>query len=90
MENYKQSHPESRTAAATVPGDERAVMDHTVLQLDPYIWVRGYQLAVVAPVQGGDLVHQGRSALERQSIPFEDHLTLRWQQGEGVQLQRTI
>ncbi len=42
------------------------------------------------PVYGGDLVHQGGGAMEGQPVAFEDHLTLGWQQRQGVQLQRTI
>lgn len=65
-------------------------MQHTVLQLDTHLWVRGHQLTIVTPVQGGDLVHQGSSAVEGQSIAFEDHLALGRQQRQSVQLQRTI
>lgn len=72
------------------PGDEGAVMQHAVLQLDTHLWVRGHQLTVVTPVQSGDFVHQGSSAVEGQPITFEDNLTLRRQQRQGVQLQRTI
>lgn len=55
-------------------------MQHTVLQLDTHLWVRGHQLTIVTPVYGGDLVHQGSSAMEGQPITFEDHLTLGRQQ----------
>lgn len=65
-------------------------MQHAVFKLDTHLWVRGHQLTIVSPVQGGDLIHQGGSAVERQPVTFEDHLTLGRQQGQGVQLQRTI
>ena len=65
-------------------------MQHTVLQLDTNLWVRGNQLTVVTPVQGGDLVYQGSSAVKGQPIPFEDHLTLGRKQQQGVQLQGAI
>lgn len=79
-----------RLALVNTPGDEGAVMQHTILQLDTHLWVRGHQLTVLTPVQGGDLVHQGSSAVEGQPVTFEDHLTLGRQQRQGVQLQRTV
>lgn len=65
-------------------------MQHTVLQLDRHLRVRGHQLTVVTPVQGGDLVHQGSGAMEGQPVAFEDHLTLGRQQRQGVQLQGAV
>ena len=61
-------------------------MHCTLLQLHAHLRIGGHQLTVVAPVQGGDLVHQGGSAVEGQAVPSEDHLPLGGQQGEGVWL----
>ena len=65
-------------------------MHRALLQLHAHLRVGGHQLAVVAPVQVGDLVHQGGGAVEGQAVPPEDHLPLGGQQGEGVWLQGTV
>lgn len=77
-------------ASVTLPGDEGAVMQHTIFQLDAHLWVRGHQLTIVTPMQGGDPVHQGSGAVKGQPITSEDHLTLGRQQRQGMQFQRTI
>jgi len=77
-------------APVTAPGDQSAVMQHTVLQLDTYVWVRCHHLTIVTPMYGSDLVHQGSSAVEGEPVAFENHLTLGWQQRQGMQLQWTI
>lgn len=81
---------DSKHLSSCVPCDEGAVMNHAVLQLDTHVWVRGYNSTVMQPIQGGDFIHKRSSAVERQAVPFKDHLTLGREQGVGVQLQRTI
>lgn len=51
-------------------------MYHTVLQLDAHLWVRGYDLTIMLPVQCGDFVHQCGSAMKGQAVTFKDHLAL--------------
>lgn len=68
----------------SVPGNKSAVMHHAALQLDPYLWIWGYQLTIVMPVYGGNVVHQSSGAVEGQPITFKDHLMLGWKEWQSV------
>lgn len=75
---------------SALPGDQRAVLHHALLDEDALGGVRLHHAAVLVPQHLHVLGHEGGLALEGQAVPLEDHLPLGRSQLEGGQLQRSI
>ena len=72
------------------PGEQAAVVEQRVLQVDTPLLLGVDGLAVVAPVQAHLGLQVGAGTLQGQPVPPEHQLPLGWDQLEEGQLQGSV
>lgn len=73
-----------------VPGQQTAIMEKGLLQVDTSVFHRCHNLAIMKPLQRHRRIQGGGGALQRQAVPTEDQLPLGGDELEEGQLQRSI
>lgn len=87
------SYPSPRhifTTGLSLPGQQAAVVEKGLLDVDAPVLQGGHGAAVVTPPQLHRGIQVGGGALQREAVPAEDQLPLGGDELEEGQLQRSI